>query len=517
MTEVPGETEPDRQAPAGGTVDVVGVGVPAEVAEAIAPRPHVVIVTEAWGSNSGERLTATRLIAGAVALRAQVSIVSIDDRSEPRARQPRLRHDGVFPVYSVAAPPGLGRLGGVPSGDQVDRKDLGSDLIRASLSRQPGDVLPEPAAQGLITRYGLPSSDALKTAVDLRPDVVVLAGPATFWMAIALPAGAARPRVVLLPLCGDDAILSSLAFRPFADHSDAIGALSGVEARRIAEQLPAEVASLIHRVRVALPINPLALAAHMAGVQSFGTYVLLISGFSDDPANGRCPPHDYLREVFGDIAIAEVRRGGWLVTGAGRRFDVTWAPTRVNMWRLMARAALTVDLRSQGPVGRETIESLLFGTPVVVPEGSVSAEHAAESNGGLWYRNRGEMVDCVRTLLEDEELRLHLAHNGQSWAQQHHGDTESFVGSVIRLIIGPPADEEAALRAGVGSSSSSPDQLGDHPVEDVGLGNGELAETELVHHGQQDERSADDHVGPFALHARTLTALGQRHQGQLSE
>ena len=207
--------------------------------------------------------------------------------------------------------------------------------------------------------------------------------------------------------------------------------------------LPGASASKVRQMQIALPVNRLATTAGIVGVNAFGRYVLMISGFADDPASGRCPPHEYLRHVFGDIAVAEVRRQRWLVTGSGARFEMTWTPTRMNLWRLMAQAAVTVDLRSPGPIGREAIESLRFGTPVVVPDSSVAAEHAAVANAGLWYRNQGEMVDFVRALLDDEVVRSQLGANGQQWAEQVHGDTERFVTQASNVVLGSPADAES--------------------------------------------------------------------------
>jgi len=395
-------------------------------------------VTDSWGSNWGEAAAATRLVAGALALRATVIIVSIDDRSalRERDRQPKLRYDGLFPVHSVTGPP-------VPDG-----AELQADLVRASLARQTGGVMPEIVVRGLLDRAARPSSDAIITTLSLEPDVIVLAGKATFWLAIALPISEDRPRVVLLPLSGDDPALSSPAFGPVADVVESIGAFSDVEFRRIAGTLGADSTAKLRRMHIAFPVNRLAATASMAGVGSFGPNVLVISAFDEDPAIGRCPPHDYLRQVFGDISIAEVRRHRWVVTGGGRRFDMTWTATRMNMWRLMARAAVTIDLRPPGPIGREAIESLRFGTPVVVPEGSVAAEHAARSNGGLWYRNQGEMADCVRTLLDDDDLRARLGANGQEWAERFHGDTQTFVEDTIRLVIGSASEPESLAVTG---------------------------------------------------------------------
>ncbi len=433
-------------------VDVVGMGVPADVAEPTAPRPCVVIVTNSWGSNWGERASATRLVAGALALRARVVILSIEDRSTPATRQPRLRYDGVFPVYSATAPSGRGTAGGIPDVAGITRGALQADLVRASLFRQSGSSVPELASHGLLGLASQPSREALAMTMEQRPDVVVLAGPATFWMADALPVGPQRPRVVLLPLSGDDPLLSSPAFAPLVDQSNAVGVFSQVELDRVAASAGEGSSSRLHRLHIALPVNRLAATAGMVGMSAFGTYVLVISAFADDPASGRCPPHDYLRHVVGDVAIAEVRRHRWLVTGPGRRFEMTWAPTRMNLWRLMARAAMTVDVRSPGPLGRETIESLRFGTPVVVPDSSVSAEHAASSNGGLWYRSRGEMADCMRRLLEDDGLRTRLGASGEAWAEHTHGDTEAFVAEVIRLVLGPPSETAAVAHRDVRSA-----------------------------------------------------------------
>ena len=136
------------------------------------------------------------------------------------------------------------------------------------------------------------------------------------------------------------------------------------------------------------------------------------------------------------MAIAEVGAESWVVTGGADRFEISWTPSRMILWRLMAGAEVMLDLRSQGPVGREAIESLCFGTPIVVPERSAAAEHAAQSNGGLWYRAPGEMTDCVATLLSRTALRDTLGDNGREWAERWHSDTPAFVDATRRLVLG---------------------------------------------------------------------------------
>jgi hypothetical protein len=48
------------------------------------------------------------------------------------------------------------------------------------------------------------------------------------------------------------------------------------------------------------------------------------------------------------------------------------------------------------------------------------------------------MADCVRALLDDGALRSHLGANGEEWADRHHGDTDTFVETTTRLVLGSP-------------------------------------------------------------------------------
>jgi glycosyltransferase involved in cell wall biosynthesis len=93
-----------------------------------------------------------------------------------------------------------------------------------------------------------------------------------------------------------------------------------------------------------------------------------------------------------------------------------------------------VDVRPPGPLGREALESMMFGTPVIVPEGSAGAEHAAAGNGGLWYRDHGELLDAVRALTFGP-LRVKLAASGRRYATAHHGDVPGFVDRVHDLVL----------------------------------------------------------------------------------
>ncbi len=354
-------------------MDVVGVRLSAEDADAEPERARVVVVTDRWGSEWDERAAATRLVAGAIALRSRVAIVHLSDDATAGASL-RKDYDSLFPVYSGS------------------------------------------------------STEAIGVILEEAPSAVLLAGAASLALAAEVARAPRRPRLVALPLLGGAEAVQPAAVSGSSPSLDAAGVFSDLEGARLA------VAQ--HRLSVALPVNGSATSAGVVGVSDFGRYVLVISGFDGADGATECPPHDYLRHVFGDVAIAEVKPGRWRVTGRGRGVEMSWPATRMNLWRLMAHAAVTVDLRPPGPLGREAIESLRLGTPVVVPEPSAASELAAASNGGLWYRTLGEMADAVALLLGEPGLAERLGASGKAWADRLHGDTESFVRGVGELVFG---------------------------------------------------------------------------------
>jgi glycosyltransferase involved in cell wall biosynthesis len=102
----------------------------------------------------------------------------------------------------------------------------------------------------------------------------------------------------------------------------------------------------------------------------------------------------------------------------------------------LSHAEVCLDLRPQGIVGRETLESLLLGTPVVVPDHTVAAEHAERSNGGLWYRDYGELFDQAKAIVDDASLRDRLSLKGCAWATEVHGDHGRFCEQAARFALG---------------------------------------------------------------------------------
>jgi glycosyltransferase involved in cell wall biosynthesis len=67
------------------------------------------------------------------------------------------------------------------------------------------------------------------------------------------------------------------------------------------------------------------------------------------------------------------------------------------------------------------LEALSVGTPILVNARSeVLVEHCVRSNGGLWYANRDEFVECLKLLVDDDRLRATLGRNGRDYVRTNY-------------------------------------------------------------------------------------------------
>ena len=65
------------------------------------------------------------------------------------------------------------------------------------------------------------------------------------------------------------------------------------------------------------------------------------------------------------------------------------------------------------------LEALSVGTPVLVnARSAVLVEHCVRSNGGLYYADRDEFVECLKLLVGDARLRAALGRNGRDYVRQ---------------------------------------------------------------------------------------------------
>jgi glycosyltransferase involved in cell wall biosynthesis len=67
------------------------------------------------------------------------------------------------------------------------------------------------------------------------------------------------------------------------------------------------------------------------------------------------------------------------------------------------------------------LEALAVGTPVLAnARSAVLVEHCVRSNGGLYYADRDEFVECLKLLIGDERLRVGLGRNGREYIRRQY-------------------------------------------------------------------------------------------------
>jgi hypothetical protein len=181
-----------------------------------------------------------------------------------------------------------------------------------------------------------------------------------------------------------------------------------------------------------VPINPLA-ATHRHNGLGFTGYLLVLSDRVEAPdvvpptamaawLTARFP---HLEVVVIEDATAAVWRGR-VLRGVVSVF------TRTDLWRLLAHARMTIDLAPGHIVARECIESLRFGTPIVVPYDSAARPHA-DAGGGMTFRNYTELLACI-SRLSDDDIRAAMSVQGRDYADARYGDQQAFVDSVARAL-----------------------------------------------------------------------------------
>ena len=180
-------------------------------------------------------------------------------------------------------------------------------------------------------------------------------------------------------------------------------------------------------IGVYVPINPLA-EQHRHNGFGFTDYTLVLSGRTN-PGTEPPPAVAWLTAAFHDSNVIVVEHGvasAW--RGRALRGNVP-VDTRMDFWRLLAHARVCVDLLPGRHLARECIESLRFGTPIVVPDGSGAAVAHAEATGGFTFADPDELLRAVATL-QGESVRSSASARARLVANTHYGDPEGFATSL---------------------------------------------------------------------------------------
>jgi glycosyltransferase involved in cell wall biosynthesis len=66
------------------------------------------------------------------------------------------------------------------------------------------------------------------------------------------------------------------------------------------------------------------------------------------------------------------------------------------------------------------LEALSVGTPILANARSAGlVEHCVKSNGGLYYADGDEFVECLKLLVGDEHLRAAMGRNGRDYVRRN--------------------------------------------------------------------------------------------------
>jgi hypothetical protein len=181
-----------------------------------------------------------------------------------------------------------------------------------------------------------------------------------------------------------------------------------------------------------VPINPLA-ATHRHNGLGFTGYLLVLSDRVGVPdGSPPTPMAAWLTARFPDKEVVVVEDATAAVWRGRVLRGVVDVYTRTDLWRLVAHARVTVDLAPGRIIARECIESLRFGTPILVPVDSAAAAHA-DAGGGMTFSGYRELLAGV-VHLADESVRATMSSQGRRYADAHYGDQRAFVDNVARAL-----------------------------------------------------------------------------------
>ena len=131
-------------------------------------------------------------------------------------------------------------------------------------------------------------------------------------------------------------------------------------------------------------------------------YVLVVGDWTSSSGLNRfLRQADLLARDRPEIGVVFAGRRHELLGRAGR-VTAYGTELRADLWRWVSRALAVLDPEPERSLGRDVLEALLYGVPVLArADGGAAREHAEGGNGGLWYRNYDELELAISRLATD--------------------------------------------------------------------------------------------------------------------
>jgi glycosyltransferase involved in cell wall biosynthesis len=150
---------------------------------------------------------------------------------------------------------------------------------------------------------------------------------------------------------------------------------------------------------------------------------ILLYGGRIDPGKGCEELIQYFSEYTREGGDATLALMGVKLMSLPEDPSVRFAGLLSDRERLQALEAATV-VACPSPfesLSLLALEALSVGTPILAnARSAVLVEHCVRSNGGLYYADRGEFVECLKLLIGDERLRAALGRNGREYVRRNY-------------------------------------------------------------------------------------------------
>ena len=388
------------------------------------------ILTESWPlggpdwASPDEAPFSIRSIAGALSLRADIDIVCLEGDI------PEHRSDSAFEVTFLASQP--------PAIDQL-RRSIGLNLLADTFDRRYlEDNTVDQLAGAWLDRLDSKKWDSLSCYFRQTslPDLLVLVGHqhrriTPLLERIGIP-------LSWVPCCRSTSQLNLPFFDNICTQAESILVMSDHESKCLTStELCSDAA--VDNVGMVVPINPSVMREPTTELAD-QDYILALcpTGWNDDQYESQLTR--LLAMKFPDNPIAVVQPGSLVIWRKNTINGFPPVTKHMDLMRLMAWAKCVVDLRPGELLATRTLESLRLGTPVLAPAGTRAADHLAGSNGGLWYRDAYELVQCVTILLAGDTAQT-MGEQGRKYADANYGSSENFIDRVHRATgIGQLSD-----------------------------------------------------------------------------
>jgi glycosyltransferase involved in cell wall biosynthesis len=150
---------------------------------------------------------------------------------------------------------------------------------------------------------------------------------------------------------------------------------------------------------------------------------IVLYGGRIDPGKGCEELIQYFSEYVKSGGTATLALMGVKMMSLPEEPFIRFAGLLSDMERMQALEAATVVVcpSPYESLSLIALEAFAVATPVLAnARSAVLVEHCRRSNGGLYYADRDEFVDCLKLLVEDGDLRAALGRNGRAYVEDNY-------------------------------------------------------------------------------------------------